>query len=278
MRLSLDAELYEIKQYKEKLQNCCVKYEGFVIPEDRVQLSKEEVQQIEAKYEAITTQMSMELQELERQHERQRMQSEKAVKELERLRKKFCLEENAWQGILFNEQEYRHQEILQEDRKKKLELKKNAWNEEDKQIGIVLSRISDKKKGILEQCGEEEPLAKSEIFTVDFDARKNQLEYQKKELGKEQRKVEKQLNSLKSQLDAVAEYADFEVKETLVWEEDFSQMEEEELRKFTGIMRRDYRQEMENLKKEKNRLEHILHALLRKDSYQEDYYRKPLHP
>lgn len=273
---SLDAELYEIKQYKEKFQNCCMKYDSFIVSEDRVQLSKEEVQQIEAKYEAITTQMSMELQELERQYERQRMQSEKAVKELERLRKKFCLEENVWQGILFNEHEYRHQEILQEDRKKKLELKKNAWNEEDKQIGIVLSRISDKKKGILEQCGEEEPVAKSEIFTVDFDARKNQLEYQKKELGKEQRKVEKQWNSLKSQLDAVAEYADFEVKEPLVWEEDFSQMEEEELRKFTGIMRRDYRQETENLKKEKNRLEHILHALLRKDSYQEDYYRKPL--
>ena len=273
---SLDAKLHEIKRCKEKLQDSYARYEDFAVSENSMLISVEEVQQAEARYEAITTQMSMELQELERQKERQRTQLEKTVKELNRLQEKYSLKEGAWQEVTYSEKECRHQEILQEDRIKKIELKKNAWNEEDKQIGIVSSRISDKKKGILEQCGEEKPLEKSEIYTVDFDAGKNQLEYLKKELGKEGRKIEKRLNSLKSQLDTISEYADFEVKEPLVWEEDFLQMEEETLRNFTGIMRRDYRHETENLKKERSRLENVLHSLLRAERYQEDYYRKPL--
>lgn len=279
---TLEAEALELKRFGEELQRSAAKYEGFEPDEQQNTISQtektteEEAQKLEARYEAITTQMSMELQELERQQEKQRGQLEKAEGELKRLQTRFGLADNAWKNTIFNEKECRHQESLQEDRKKKLAQKNYAWNEEDKQIGIINSRIVDKKKGILEQCGKEEPLPKAEIFTVDFDARKNQLDYQKKELIKESRRVEKQLNSLKGQLDAFSEYQDFMVREVLVWEEEFLKMEEEALRKFAGVMRRDYREDMENQKREKGRLEQQLHSLLRKESYQEDYYRKPL--
>ena len=272
---ALDMELLKLKNLGDDLQKSYAKYEIFELAGECV-ITEEEANNLEARYEAITTQMSMELQELERQQEKQRVFVEKAVKELKRLQKRFGLADNAWKDTIFNEKECQHQEILQEDRKKKIELKKNAWSEEDKQIGIINSRIVDKKKGIAEQCGKEEPLPKSEIFTVDFDARKNQLEYEKKEFAKAGKRVEVQVNSLKNQLDAFAEYADFEVRQELAWEEDFLQMEEEALRKYAGILRRDYRQETEERKRERGRLESQLNALLRKESYQEDYYRKPL--
>ena len=80
------------------------------------------------------------------------------------------------------EEEELHQEVLAEDRRKKIKYKESLWNEEDKQIGIVTSKIADKKQVILEQCGKEKPLARQEIHTLDFEARKNQLEYVKKEL------------------------------------------------------------------------------------------------
>ena len=273
---TLETELYEINHFREELQYYYGKYEDFLLLKNSELLSKNEAQQMEARYEAITTKMSLELQELERQQGKQRTQLEKAVHELKRLQKKYGLKENAWGSTVFMEREYEHQEALREDRKKKLEWKKNAWNEEDKQVGIMLSRIADKKKGILEQCGTEEPLPKHEIFTVDFDAGKNQLEYQKKEFVKEEKRIEKQWNHLKNQKDAFVEYADFEIKEPLVWEEDFLLMEEETLRKFAGMMRRDYRQETDNRKREKERLETLLHSLLRKETYKQDYYRKPL--
>lgn len=273
---TLKAQLDEINRFLEELKQDYGKYENFLLSENASLLSKSEAQKMEVRYEAITTKMSWELQELERQQGKQRTQLEKAVRELKRLQKKYSLKENAWSNTIFIEQEYDHQEALREDRKKKLEGKKNAWNEEDKQIGILSSRIADKKKGILEQCGMEEPLSKNEIFTVDFDAGKNQLEYQKKELVKEENQIKKQWSQLKNQKDTFLEYADFEIKEAIVWEEDFLLMEEETLRKFAGMMRRDYRQTMENRKREKERLETLLHSLLRKESYKQDYYRKPL--
>ncbi len=275
---TLEAELQEGKRLETELLRKAAKYAEFEVPEELLTdgMEEAETQNLEARYEAITTQMSMELQELERQQEKQHLQLEKAEGELKRLQKRFALADNAWRDTIFNEKECLHQEILEEDRKKKLEQKKNAWNEEDKQIGIVNSRIVDKKKGIKERCGKEEPLPKADIFTVDFDARTNQLNYQKKEYQKEEKRAESQWNGLKNQLDAFAEYQDFMVRQEVEWEEDFLQMDEETLRKFAGVMRRDYREGVDERKKDKDRLEHQLHSLLRKESYQEDYYRKPL--
>lgn len=287
---TLDVMLFEYRKRANELLECLAKYESYA---DVMQQKPDatganadgkkpdavieaDVEQMEARYVAITARMSAQLQELEQRLLKQQKQTQKAVGELKRLQQKYGLSDNAWAATVFQEKECRHQEILCEDRKKKLELKKNAWNEEDKQIGILESGIKEKKKGILERCGREEPLPESEIYTVDFAAAKNKLEYQQRELAKEAKKTEKQWNALKSQLDAFSEYSDFFVKEELVWEEDFSQMEEEELRRFSGILRRDYRQGMEEQKKDKNRLELLLNALLRQEKYQEEYYRKPL--
>lgn len=275
---TLDTMLFEYNQKTSKFLECLAKYETYadVLEQELEKVTEKDLEQLEARYVAITARMSAQLQELEQRLEKQQKQTQKAVGELKRLQQKYALADNAWAATIFQEKECRHQEILWEDRKKKLELKKNAWNEEDKQIGILESNIKEKKKGILERCGREEPLPESEIFTVDFDAAKNKLEYQQKALANEAKKIEKQWNVFRSQLDAFSEYSDFLVKEELVWEEDFAQMEEEELRRFSGILRRDYRQGMEEQKKDKSRLELLLNALLRQERYQDDYYRKPL--
>lgn len=52
-------------------------------------------------------------------------------------------------------------------------------------------------------------------------------------------------------------------KTDAVIEADLEQMEEEELRRFSGILRRDYRQGMEEQKKDKNRLELLLNAYIK---------------
>lgn len=275
---SLETELQKLKSLRMELQNKCVKYEQYVEVEDAADkvVMEAEAVDMEARYEAITTQMSMELQELEERQGKQRVLLDKAIAELRRLQKKYGLADAAWKNVIYNEQECRHQEIMQEDQKKKIALNKNSWHEEDKRIGILEHSIVEKKQAILEQCGKEAVLPKSEIFTVDFDAKKNQLEYQKKELVKEERRTEKQLHSLGNQLNNFAEFPDFTVREELLWEEDFLQMPEEELRKFAGILKRDYRNGVEECKREKSRLEAQLNTLLRKESYQEDYYRKPL--
>lgn len=62
----------------------------------------------------------------------------------------------------------------------------------------------------------------------------------------------------------------------VVWEEDIEQMDAKGLRDFAGTIRRDYRQETDERKRKKDKLEAQLNMLLRKEAYQENYYRKPL--
>ena len=233
-------------------------------------------EELEARYEAITSGISLELQELEERFLRNSRKLEKEREDLKKKQKKFLLKEGEWKPLVYSEKEQLHQEVLLEDRKKKYKTKQWQWNEEDKNIAVLDSKIKDKKKTMTEQCGYGEPLSKSEITTKDFEAEINRLKYQWKELAKECKKIETHMQSLQQNLTALSEYQDFTVVETVEWKEDIAAMEAKALRDFTGIMRRDYRQDMEQLGRKKDKLQAQLNALVRKGVYQEDYYRKPL--
>lgn len=239
-------------------------------------LFEETPQELEARFEAITTRMSADLQELESQLEKVLLRHKKAQDELAKLQKKYRLKEDEWKDIIYSEKEYLHQEVILEDKNRQFKHKERLWNKEDKQIAVLSSKIVDKKKGISEQCGYEETLPKEEIHTTDFDATMNQLKYKITELTKERKRVEGHLQSLNENLSAFSEYQDFIVKEAVEWEEDFSQMNAKRLREFAGIMRRDYRHETEEKERRKDKLEAHLNMLIRKEAYNEDYYHKPL--
>lgn len=260
---------YERKRLDEKY----VKFAVYECDETDDSLS---VDELEARYEAITTQMSQELQELENLLERtsQNLISEK--RDLENIKKKYRLMEREWKSVIYDERELRHQEILLEDKQKKYNFLESKWHEEDKEVYTLNSRIQDKKHGMTEQTGREDPLPKEEIHTVDFDAKMNKIRYRKKELNKEIKQLIEHLSSITENLTAFSEYQDFQIKEEICWEQDPQMMDERQLREFAGIMRRDYRQARDDQKKKKDKLVSLLNFTIRKDMYQEDYYQKPL--
>ena len=65
-------------------------------------------------------------------------------------------------------------------------------------------------------------------------------------------------------------------KETIVWEEEFSEMDEWELRKFKGILIRDYNQMVRDRQSAKERLTQVLNQIVRMEAFQEEFYKKPL--
>lgn len=271
---SLEHEKQKLADEVESLRDKLVKYENYEMQEGFV--ADMQPEELEARYEAITTKMSSQLQELEQLQEKAGKNLVKEREELTKKKKKYEVLEREWKEILYNEKEQTHQEILLEDRQKKREIKKRLWNDEDKQIAILKSRIQDKKKGMSEQCGSEETLPKAEIHTADFEAEMNKLKYQMTELAKKSRLVEKHLQSINENLTAFSEYQDFVVEKDLAWEEDIGQMDAKKLRDFAGMIRRDYRGQIEARKHKKDKLEAHLNMLLRKEMYQEDYYLKPL--
>ncbi len=233
-------------------------------------------QEQEARYEAITSRMSMQVQDLEKQLQKTSAHLNKLQKELERLSKKYGLSEQDWIGTIYSEKEETHQEILLEDRKNKMKIKDRQWNDEDKETAVCQSRINTKKKDMAEKCGTEEPLAKEEITTTQFEAAINQIQFRIQAIDLEIKKAEEKLKGLGENLTTLAEYEDFVCRHEPQWETDITQLGTKELRDFQGQLLRDYRNLKEERGRKKSKLSAYLYKMIQKEIYQEDYYRKPL--
>lgn len=235
-----------------------------------------EREMMEVRYTAITGTMSQEIQELEEQEIRAMGRYEAAVDELEHLRIKFSLKENAWKNIHYDRKEEAHQETMLDECRKKVENKRILWGEEDKCIAVADQQMKDRIRQMKNSCGKEQPLPKNEIQNEDFEARKNQLRYQEKETQKETEQLKNRLYSYDENLTALSEYSEFEKKKAVQWEQDFAEMSGDELRKFKGIVIRDYNQKLRDRQHAKERLVHVLNQIVRYDAFQEDFYKKPL--
>ncbi len=233
-------------------------------------------QEQEARYEAITSRMSMQVQDLEKQLQKTSANRNKLQKELERLSKKYGLEESDWAGITYSGKEETHQEILLEDKRNKMKIKDRQWNDEDKETAVCQSRINTKKKDMLEKCGMEEPLAKEEITTTEFDAAINQIQFRISSIEADIKKVEQKLKGLGENLSTLAEYEDFVCRHEPQWETDITLLDAKGLRDFQGRLLRDYRNLKEERGRRKSKLTAYLYKMIQKEIYQEDYYRKSL--
>lgn len=237
---------------------------------------REVVADMEARYAAVTATVSMEIRELERQEQLSGRRYKESEQELRHLQKKFGLPETAWQDIHYSRKEESHQEVLLEDRQRKAQAKQALWNEEDKRIAVISQQKSDLLKRMRAECKREEPLPKAEIQNQDFESRKNQLQYQEKELKHTADRLQNRLQSLNENLTALAEYSEFERKEPVAWEQDFAEMDARELRNFKGILIRDYNQCLKSRQESKEQLVRVLNQIVRDAHFQEDYYQKPL--
>ncbi|MDE6363519.1 MAG: hypothetical protein K2L86_04530 [Lachnospiraceae bacterium] len=234
------------------------------------------IQEQEARFEAITSKMSMQVQDLENQLQKTAAKRSKQQKELERFSKKYHLAEQDWAMITYDEKEEAHQEILLEDRRNKWKLKDRQWNDADKETAVCQSRISAKKKDMFEKCGKEEPLEKDQIKTTEFASAVNQIHFHIQSIEEDIKKVEQRLKALGENLSALAEYEDFVCSHEPQWETDVTLLGTKELRDFQGRLLRDYRNLKEECGHKKSRLTACLYKMMQKDIYQEDYYRKPL--
>lgn len=231
---------------------------------------------MEARYTAITVHISQELKELESQEQKAAKRYEESADELNHLQKKYGLSIDSFRDIHYSRKEETHQEVLLEDRNRKIEAKKGLWNEEEKQIAVISQQITERTKRLRSECGQEEVLPKTEIQNRDFDSRINQLKHQEQELHKAAAKEKQRLDSYSENLTALAEYSTFSVQEEVAWEQDFAGMSSKELRDFKGILIRDYNQRKAEKGEVKNHLARVLNVIVRMEDFQDDYYRKPL--
>ncbi len=238
--------------------------------------SEEEVLKLEARYEAVTADISQELKELELEEEKALTRYHKSFGELRELCQKYNLKNSEWQSIIYDKREQLYQEAELEDYDKKIERKANLLNEEDKKIGILNSQLEGILKQIVSECGKENPLEEEKISQKDLESAKNQTKYQLSELERKIVFSEKAIQKYRENLTALSEYNNFSADEEIHFEQDFKKMSEKELRDFKGMLIRDYNDIIRCVQKCRETLAQTLNKIARQEAFQDASYKTPL--
>lgn len=238
--------------------------------------SEAEVLKLEARYEAVTADISQELKELELEEEKALTRYHKSFGELRELCKKYNLKNSEWQNIIYDKREQLYQEAELEDYDKKIERKANLLNEEDKKIGILNSQLEGILKQIVSECGKGDPLEEEKISQKDLESAKNQTKYQLSELERKIAFSEKAIQKYRENLTALSEYNNFSADEEIHFEQDFKKMSEKELRDFKGMLIRDYNDIIRCVQKCRETLAQTLNKIARQEAFQDASYKTPL--
>ena len=238
--------------------------------------SEAEVLKLEARYEAVTADISQELKELELEEEKALTRYHKSFGELRELCQKYNLKNSEWQNIIYDKREQLYQEAELEDYDKKIERKANLLNEEDKKIGILNSQLEGILKQIVSECGKGNPLEEEKISQKDLESAKNQTKYQLSELERKIAFSEKAIQKYRENLTALSEYNNFSADEEIHFEQDFKKMSEKKLRDFKGMLIRDYNDIIKCVQKCRETLAQTLNKIARQEAFQDASYKTPL--
>lgn len=266
-------------QEERKLQECFLLYDDYrqaPVFAEAARLDAMGIAEREARFQAITAGLSQELKELEGREQKMLRRFQDAERELEYLQRKYDLAAGEWLGTEYTLKEERYLETKLEELREKIEKKKTLANNEEIQIQRLGDKMQDKLERIQKECGQEEVLPKDSIGQKDFDAEKNRLLFQQKELQREADSIGESLQGYDENLTALAEYRSFAVQGEEEWEEDISEWSREKLREWKGSLVRDYRQFTEDCRDMQDGLKHLLYEIMRKKEFEEEYYQKPL--
>lgn len=239
-------------------------------------LSEEQAVEAENRYEVITGGISAEQKELEERAEAARKRYDRAEGEWKLLLEKYRLTQEECAGVHYDRKEETHQEVLLEDREGKIGRKKELIHGEEIRCALLKQEKESKIAEMKERCGKEEPVAKGDIRTMDFSEAIRQLEYEKGEADREEKRIQKKIQGYESNLAALAEYGELVCREPVEWDCDFSVMDGAALTKQKGILIRDYHSYMEQRREARSGLERILNRMIRMEQFAEEFYQKPL--
>ena len=274
---TLEYSINMLGREEERLSEKYARYVAYENAEQNFHIDESlSADQMEARYEAITSVLSQELKDLEAQEKKVAGRFQRAMDDLEYQQKKYKLKPSQWQNVFYDRKEETHQEVILEDFQRKIQTKDLQWNEADKKAAVAQSRISELMKRIRSVCGMENPLPQNEIQGQDFAARRNQLLFQIKEEKKHADFLNGKVRSYEENLTALSEYNELIPAETEEWETISFDMEAAELRKFKGILIRDYNQRIRDTRQKKEELVQLLNKIVRMEAFQDDFYRKPL--
>lgn len=206
----LDEKLARFAQY-QKLPECSAtlekQYEG-CLKEDTENLANR-MKDMESRYQAITSKLSLRLQEIERLLQNAQEKLSKMERELSRRQKKYHFQDGEWLQTVYDPKAEEHFEQLFEKKQLAYERKRVQWNEADKKTALASQQLEQQKELLMEKCHQSDPMPKEDIQPVDFTAEIEKREYHCQELEKKQQFEQKRIVWYEENLTALAEFTEF---------------------------------------------------------------------
>lgn len=270
-------------------------------------------EELENRYQAITSQISLRQQEIERLLQGAREKERRISRELARRQKKYHLAQDEWKQTVYDAAAEEYQEQLLAVKEQQYEVKKAQWNEADKNAALASQRLEQQKNVLMEKCRRTQPLPREEIQPVDFEAEIEKRDHKCRELEQAEQKEQKRTGWYEENMTALAEYMEFMPRnEEELWEllrpdmeaadqpengdaaagqsgsgnavQEMAAAEQaatenlsgEELRRKKGMLVRDLNHCQQRRQKQKEWLTGLLNQMVRKEIFAEDFYRKPI--
>lgn len=239
---------------------------------------------MEARYEVITENMSHDTKLLETQLNLAQDNFTKCEKKLMEFSAKYNVDEKIYKEIRYSSFREKELEKQIEADKKNVKILEKQWNEIDKRIAVINSRIVDRKEELKSKLGYEELVSKERIIDIEFSVRVKLIRFSIQEEEKNRKSLENQRVGYEANLSALSEFSDLVyVKEYDFHEEmekynkkSLNELNRKEIEELYGSLIRDFRKFKDELAKHRMALEREIDRLILIEKYKDDFYRQPL--
>lgn len=272
-----------ISQQKQQHAYFCKKASDYKSYQSGEKIQKD-IEDIEARYEAITTQVSSDLKELERSLKRERDNFRKRQDALLKKQDSSHLEEPEFRDVIPDE--FRESELEREEKSAQIELK----SQEDKlqqvlrKLAVCESEIKNVYKQVKSNFDEDELIPKAQITNIEF---KKRIRLARAEVADEKRRtreISKKIQLYQTNVSTLAEYENLETEEACDFSKELesyevsevAQLPEKHLDTFRGELIRDYRMSQKNVGKSRNVLDKKLEDMQYNKIYEDEFFQKPI--
>lgn len=241
-----------------------------------------EADKLEAKYNALTNEISETMEELKKRQKKLNDNIKKKISELSKKNKNNIPEEE-YRDIMFTDEQY----DTTETQIKNTETALNTANEKNtryaEQIATLKTSIEYEMKQLMNETGNEELAPRQTIVDTDFEKRKRLRKHDETVVSKDLKLYEDRKNELNVMLSGVAEYADDKIdvsdeKLSIIKSDipDLENAEKSALEKYQMNLRKKLRIVKDELVDCRSGLSEEIMAISTKEEYSDDYFKKTL--
>lgn len=243
-----------------------------------------DIEDIEARFQALTKQISDDQKQLEDRLNQAKERFEDKQKQLLSKEAEYGLEEKDYKDITLDE-------FIEKEAKKERTSQENKYDEMDKEynkvstdIAVLQSKIDSHMKQLEEKYQKTEPIPRSQITDLAFKKRSNLISAAISKEKEQLKFIEDKINSYDNNLSNLVEFDHFTTEQTFTYQEELGEtrgnslgeLSVEELRNFRGRLVRDYRYSLRIQDDRKEAQRKCLEGLFRKERYKEEFFSRPI--